>query len=1241
MLLKNLRFRTKLYLGFTFVIFSFVVVSLIGLNNLNKLHDNTELIYSHPLIVSNAVRDVNTYIFAIHRSMKDVVLAESKAELDSSVNLVAIYNKIVLDAFDIISNRFLGDKEDVDIAFDAFMGWENIRNEVILLKLEDKNIDAARITKGKGDDYVKMLFLKTQKMTDFAQNKADEFKAHSEKTYKRTVQTITLLIIVLLVLSVFIVLLLSNSILSPIKEFISKIRSLYQNEESMSTEVEYASESDLLLLTISELKNAYHQISEANHEYQTLNEELDEKVKERTFELEENRFKLKEKNEEYLAINEEYETLNDELMQTNQDLIEAKEIAESSEKYLEKIINNIGDPVFVKDEQSRLLHVNEAFCNIFGLSKNDVIGKTLAEDVTAEERESFLKIDKQVLKDGRENINVETLTVRNGESRIISTKKTRFTDKNNNKFLVGVIRDITQLKEQEKEIINAKEKVEESETRFKALHNASFGGIAIHDKGQIVDCNQGLSDISGYTYEELIGTDGLLLIAEGSREMVMNNIVSEYEKPYEALGVRKNGKEYPLRLEGKMIPYKGKGMRVVEFRDISEQKKAEKAVQESEKKLRDLVNNLDAGVVVHSTDTKILSNNPRASELLGLSQDQLMGKTAIDPYWKFVDENNNPIPLDEYPVNKVLSTKNVISNILVGVLRPVNKDKVWLLVNGFPSIDKHGGINEVVISFVDITKRKKAEDKLKISLEKEQTQANIVRTTPVAIAFGYPDGRLDNCNNAFTELTGYSEKELKSINWNDVLTPEKWKKIEEEELGKLTPDNNFIRYEKEYIHKSGSVIPIELAVNAKYDEKNNLIHFVGFITNITERKLSEIGLANQNEEYQSINEELRQANEELILAKDQAEESDRLKSAFLANMSHEIRTPMNGIIGFAKLLQKHELTKDKLENYISIIVGSSNQLLSIVNDILDISTIETGQIDLYEEEVNLNETLEEIQSFFELKAEEKGIKLKLMPELENIDSNIFTDDSKLKQILFNLIGNALKFTHQGSIDFGYNIAEDKIKFFVKDTGIGISLKDQKNIFSRFHKVEHKSEELYGGTGLGLAICKGLVERIGGEIWVDSKLGEGSSFFITLPYRKAKAIKDSFKIKEEDVEFLKFKILIVEDELVNADFLKEVLSLRNISYIHVSDGESAVRECLTNNSIDLVLMDIKLPKMSGYEATKKIKEKKPNLPIIAQTAYAMKSDEIEALNAGCDGYISKPIVEENLLKLISKFQGGKV
>lgn len=1106
---KNLRFRTKLYLGFIIVVLSATIIGFVGLKNLNQVHQKLDLIYEHPLTVSNAAREIDIAIYGMQRSMKDLVSAKNKQEVDSIMLVANRFKEKAQVAFEIVSERFLGDLGDVEEAYTCFKNTEKIRKEVVSLKFAGKNKEAVDVINTKGAKHMQLLLAKTKVMSDFARSKADDFRNESEQLYNHTFQTLLIFILVLLVLSVVIAIVISTSILRPIKEFIVQIRSIYQTKDSISDKIEYASEADLLLITISEIKNAYDQISEANHEYQTLNEELDEKVKERTIELEENQFKLKEKNEEYLAINEEYEMLNEELKQSNQELIDSKK------------------------------------------------------------------------------------------------------------------------------------KTEDSETRFKALHNASFGGITIHDKGVILDCNQGLSEITGYTYEELIGMDGLLLIAESSREMVMNNIVSEYEEPYEAVGVRKNGEEFPLRLDGKMIPYKGKKTRVVEFRDITEQKKAEKAVFESEKKLRDLLNNLDAGVVVHASDTTIIDNNSRASELLGLNENQLRGKEVIDPYWQFVDENNNPIPLNEYPVNKVIATKDAITGMLLGVLRPITKDKVWLLVNGFPSKNSQGEISEVIISFVDITKRKKVEDKLKISLEKEQIQANIVRNTPVAIAFGYPDGRLDNCNKAFTELTGYTEKELKSINWNEVLTPEKWRKIEEEELVKLRPDNNYIRYEKEYIHKNGNVIPIELVVNAKYDEKNNLIHFVGFISDITERKQNEVELANQNEEYQSINEELRQTIEELNYAKEKAEESDTLKSAFLANMSHEIRTPMNGIVGFAKLLQKHDLTKDKLENYIKIIVNSSNQLLSIVNDILDISRIETGQIDLYEEKVNLNETLEEIKSFFALKTDEKGLKLNLTAELENKNSDINIDDSKLKQILFNLIGNALKFTHEGSIDFGYNIKGDKINLFVKDSGIGISVKEQEDIFSRFHKVEQKSDQLYGGTGLGLAICKGLVERMDGEIWVESELGEGSSFFITLPYKKTKAIEDAYVVKEEDVKFLKFNILIVEDEEVNAFYLKELLKKYNIDCIHIWNGEDAVNLCAENNEIDLVLMDIKLPKMNGFEATMKIKEKKPNLPIIAQTAYAMKSDELEALNAGCDAYISKPIVEEKLMELISKFQGSKI
>ncbi len=352
-------------------------------------------------------------------------------------------------------------------------------------------------------------------------------------------------------------------------------------------------------------------------------------------------------------------------------------------------------------------------------------------------------------------------------------------------------------------------------------------------------------------------------------------------------------------------------------------------------------------------------------------------------------------------------------------------------------------------------------------------------------------------------------------------------------------------------------------------------------------------------------------------------------------MSHEIRTPMNGIVGFAKLLQKHDLSKDKLEDYINIIVKSSNQLLSIVNDILDISRIETGQVDLYENQINLNTALEEVKTFFEILTNEKGLKLNLNCSIKNSESNILVDDSKLKQIIFNLIGNALKFTHEGAIEFGYKVKDNNLEFYVKDSGIGIPKKFQKHIFDRFNKVEHGSD-VYGGTGLGLAICKGLIEKMNGEIWLESVEGEGTCFYFTLPFVQSSETKKEFVLKEKDIDLFKSLILIVEDEEINSIYLKEILKKHNIKYIHVWNGEEAVSICSGDEKIDMVLMDIKLPKMDGFTATRKIKKIKPELPIVAQTAYAMESDKAEALKAGCDDYISKPIVEEKLINLLEKY-----
>ena len=353
-------------------------------------------------------------------------------------------------------------------------------------------------------------------------------------------------------------------------------------------------------------------------------------------------------------------------------------------------------------------------------------------------------------------------------------------------------------------------------------------------------------------------------------------------------------------------------------------------------------------------------------------------------------------------------------------------------------------------------------------------------------------------------------------------------------------------------------------------------------------------------------------------------------------MSHEIRTPMNGILGFARLLQKPNISNEKLNSFIDIIITSSNQLLNIVNDILDISKIETGQIELYEEEINLNDVLKDIKSFFDLKASELGLDLVLNTDNKYDELNILADESKLKQIIYNLISNSLKFTKVGEIEFGYIIKDNRFNFYVSDTGIGIPKKYHTDIFNRFNKLENSSSVLYSGTGLGLSICKGLINRMGGEITVKSKEGKGTSFHFSLLLKEVNNSRTKQIILQENVMLINSTILIVEDEDVNAEYLKEILTKQNVKYIHAKNGVEAVEACKGKKQIDLVLMDIKMPLMDGFEATKKIKKINSNMPVIAQTAYAMKSDRIKAINAGCDDYISKPIIQEELFNLINKY-----
>jgi len=629
------------------------------------------------------------------------------------------------------------------------------------------------------------------------------------------------------------------------------------------------------------------------------------------------------------------------------------------------------------------------------------------------------------------------------------------------------------------------------------------------------------------------------------------------------------------------------------LKEEKRRKAIEKTLIESEKRFRVMFELSPAGIILINEKGSIIEVNTAFCETLQYKKNEIIGKNIrmfTSPESDEKIKNN---------ITKILSGKTIIHEVT-----NIRKDGTKCIAALYETlINLPDGTPGILTVSNDITEKKLAEERM-------LTLSRALESIGECVTITDYQNQLIFVNNAFCKTYGYTEEEIIGRDISIIRSPLN----SADPIERILSDTIRGGWTGELVNvrKNGSEFPIELSTSLIKDENGDSIALIGIAVDITERK---------------------KVQRELINAKEKAEESDRLKSAFLANMSHELRTPLNAIIGFSGMMVESGPDQNTTQ-YSQIVLKSGQHLLSLVEDIFNTTMIETGQIRINYEITDIRSLLAEVKDIIygeRVNENKTGVELKL--NLDGTDSPefIITDSRKLKQVLMNLLRNALKFTDKGYIEYGFTevVSDGKncYRFYVKDTGIGIDKKYHETIFNIFRQIDDTHTRKFGGMGIGLSIAKKTIEILGGRIWVESEPTSGSVFYFTIPVltdKDAKIIKPEEKTLTMEKKYYGKTILIAEDEQSNFDFLKILLNRMNIRVLWAKNGIEAVSICESDPSIDLVFMDIKMPLLNGYEATKRIKKNRPELPIIAQTAYAMISDKLEADKAGCDGYLSKPI-----------------
>lgn len=912
----------------------------------------------------------------------------------------------------------------------------------------------------------------------------------------------------------------------------------------------------------------------------------------------------------------------------------------SSQAEYKNLVENVQSVIIKIQKTGKLVFINNYGIEILGFERDELATKNIFDLISAnsDTKTNYFSDKGCCTLHTNESVTTEgACQSKEGKNLYFIWTLTAYLNDNAEEEVLCIGNNVTSIK-------GIQDELWESQHTLKNIMDNTQDLICQTDlEGRHVYVSPSYTTLLGYDASELKGASFLSFLHPDDLNTCIQAyklLITEKTPRTQAMRFRTKSGEYVWIESYASIVYDKKGKTsgtVTSSRNITKQMEYQKALEYSELRYKTLLYAIPDILFVQSREGVYLDVHCTDLSMLLMPPEQFLGKKHSDVLpqeilYKFEEKFNLITQLGktekfEYAIN---------GNYYEARIAPFGSDKFLTIIR-------------------DITDRKQAE--LQVKVEEDKYRLLAEHSSDVIWKMDLPTQRFTYISPSIVKLRGYTPEETMAQPIEEQVDPESYLEIQNE----LTMRINMLLNGEEKARtnvrqlqqpcKDGSWKWVEIVSTLVVNENGEIKEMLGVTRDITERKRIELSileneklLKQQNDEYIAINEELndsykkiQEINHELVRAKEKAEESDRLKSAFLANMSHEIRTPMNGILGFSDLLRRPSLTPAKANQYIEIINNNGKQLLSIINDIIDISKIEAKLITIDKSAVEVHHLFNSMAEQFVPLAKTKGLSFTSNNELPR-SFVIITDETKLKQILFNLLGNALKFTPTGEISIHAKLQNDQLLFAVKDTGIGIPESHHELIFERFRQVETTYSQQYGGTGLGLSISRSLVELLGGKLWLESKVGEGSTFYFTIPCTKAEevSIKRS-KTTEAKLPNLREKtILIAEDEETNYIYIEELLHETGVNLIHAKNGAEAVLFALANPDVNLILMDIKMPVLDGFDATKQIRLSNATVPIIAQTAYISLSDKNKAKEVGCNNFLSKPISDKQFIHVICQY-----